>query len=115
MEFLTLKFQHEILCACDAVLHFTISPTICNPSCLYQCNVQCGMLTLQYFLMPSNTLCTICSCLHLPQAGMTHSALYVCFIVQSTQDTVENLNHAKADLEKTVTRWVIDRLIISDC
>lgn len=43
-----------------------------------------------------------------PQAGMTHNALYACFTVQSTQDTVENLNHAKADLEKTVTRWVID-------
>lgn len=76
IEFLTLKFQHEILCACDAFL-----PTICNPSCLYQCNVQCGMLTLQYFLMPSNILCTICSCLHYhklvwPIMHCTYASLY---------------------------------------
>ena len=31
----------------------------------------------------------------------------VYFCAQSTQETVENLNHTKADLEKVVAKWVI--------
>ena len=50
-----------------------------------------------HVMVVCNSLITFYSILYCDLVG-------VCFCVQSTQETVENLNHAKAELEKLVAK-----------